>query len=222
MPAVSVLWNIRKYGIIGTAQWMARAALYRAWLYSTPAGRRELRFDELHGVDTDGYISEEDLLLPAGSIHYAPTRPARLIQAVKSIHIEPSQFTFIDIGCGKGRALLVAKKIGFRRTVGVELSSELAQIAERNAPSADIHNANATEFPFPPEDSVVYLYNPFWGEAMHTLAKRLAESVKQTPRTAYVIYLNPFCAEAFDNQNYAPLVFKRNYLAIYQCSPMLQ
>jgi predicted RNA methylase len=43
-----------------------------------------------------------------------------------------AEYTFIDFGCGKGRAALLASEFGFREVVGVELNTKLAEIAQTN------------------------------------------------------------------------------------------
>ena len=67
---------------------------------------------------------------------YQPTEPelfrkmlASLIQA--SPKIDFREFTFIDIGSGKGRALLMAADYPFRRILGIELLPDLHRVARR-------------------------------------------------------------------------------------------
>jgi predicted RNA methylase len=40
--------------------------------------------------------------------------------------------TFVDIGSGKGRALIIAAEYAFKRIIGVEYSPSLATICRRN------------------------------------------------------------------------------------------
>ena len=49
-----------------------------------------------------------------------------------SLAIDASRFTFVDLGCGKGKPLMVAASYGFRRLVGVDISAECIAIARRN------------------------------------------------------------------------------------------
>ena len=58
---------------------------------------------------------------------YAPTMPSALTQALAPLPIQHQDFTFIDIGCGKGRALLIAAQFPFRHLLGVEISTELVK-----------------------------------------------------------------------------------------------
>jgi tRNA G46 methylase TrmB len=64
-------------------------------------------------------------------IHAYHAVPAWLIrETLNSIPLQPNVFAFIDMGSGKGRALLVASEFPFARIVGVEISRELSGIAE--------------------------------------------------------------------------------------------
>jgi SAM-dependent methyltransferase len=63
---------------------------------------------------------------------YAGVPPSTLGPALAALPIKHEEFTFVDIGCGKGRALFIAAEFPFRRIVGAELAVELAQIARAN------------------------------------------------------------------------------------------
>src|SRR5882724_11277495 len=41
-------------------------------------------------------------------------------------------YSFLDVGAGKGRALLLAAELPFRKVIGVELSEDLARVAQKN------------------------------------------------------------------------------------------
>jgi methylase of polypeptide subunit release factors len=58
--------------------------------------------------------------------------PDELANAVASLDVEHKDFTFIDLGSGKGRALVLALSYPFRRVVGVEFALELHRVAEAN------------------------------------------------------------------------------------------
>ena len=58
--------------------------------------------------------------------------PELFREIINSLRIDFREFTFLDIGSGKGRALLLAAEYPFRRIVGVELMPELNSMAEEN------------------------------------------------------------------------------------------
>ena len=51
------------------------------------------------------------------------------MQVTPKINLQ--EFAFIDIGSGKGRALLLASQYPFQRILGIELLAELASRGER-------------------------------------------------------------------------------------------
>ena len=104
---------------------------------------------------------------------------------------------FVDVGCGKGKTLMVAARLGFRSVVGVEFAPELAAIAAANIRKVGIGNAavvegDAAAFTFPDDPLVVYFYNPFSREVMQQVIANLARS--RAPRV-YVVYKNPTYAD---------------------------
>ncbi len=119
---------------------------------------------------------------------------------------EFSQFTFIDIGSGKGRAVLLASEYGFRRIMGVELLPELHRIALENVRALrkpgreakiELLCMDASTFDFPDEPSVVFLFNPLPEGSLRALLAKLQRSVHQNPRPLYVAYANPMLEQAF-------------------------
>jgi SAM-dependent methyltransferase len=151
-------------------------------------------YDELTGCDTSGMIHRRRLGPDAED--YQPVDPGVFRAALAHIEEDFSGFTFIDVGCGKGRALLLAEEYDFRRIIGVEFSHRLATIAAANAAKIgsqriSVMRADARQFHFPPEPLVVFLYNPFSGEIFRSVMQRLA----QHPSALYVVYVNPLHAE---------------------------
>ena len=105
------------------------------------------------------------------AILYLPS-PARVTRwMLDNIGIDHRDFCFVDLGCGKGRVLLVAAEYPFRQIVGVEISAALSEIARKNAAIApprsrkcrdiEIQNADATTFDYPEGNILLHLYHPF-------------------------------------------------------------
>ena len=55
----------------------------------------------------------------------AAIEPARFRKVLASLQIAFHDYTFIDFGSGKGRALLLASEFPFKRIIGLEFSPEL-------------------------------------------------------------------------------------------------
>lgn len=161
-------------------------------------------FDVKHGTDTGRQTQLWNLRIPSpnrrfGS-RYQATNEHVLVDAVHFLQENLHSFTFIDLGCGKGRTLLVASRLGFRRVIGVEFASELVEIARANLAKLGIANAvveyaDAADFHFPDGNIVVYLYNPFSAEVMQGVVNNLRNAHS---RRLYVVYTVPKAAAVFD------------------------
>jgi trans-aconitate methyltransferase len=62
---------------------------------------------------------------------YKATRARYFRKLMKRVHL-PRDGVFVDVGCGKGRILLLAVEHGLNRVVGIEISPTLCKIAEKN------------------------------------------------------------------------------------------
>jgi SAM-dependent methyltransferase len=143
-----------------------------------------------------------------GLLHsaYQPMEPELFREIINSLRIDFREFTFLDIGSGKGRALLLAAEYPFRRIVGVELMPELNSMAEENIrrfasqkrPCGEIRSVceDATEFVFPAAPVVVFLFNPLPEAGLKKLLINLDTSLREYPRATYVIYVNPVFEES--------------------------
>ena len=172
-------------------------------------------FDRLHGTDTSGIVLAKEL--PAHeaardhAICYAGSQPSILRHALSTLP-DIASSCFLDLGCGKGRALLVASELPFASIVGVELSPALAEIARRNAnhlalrypsrPAVRIVEADAGSFPLPAGNLVVYLYHPFGPEVMEKVVAAVEAALSAPGRVVHVIYYNPVAGQCFDNSPY--------------------
>jgi SAM-dependent methyltransferase len=138
-----------------------------------------------------------------GLLHspYQPIEPQLFREIMAALEIDFSEFTFIDIGSGKGRALLLAAEYPFRRVSGIELLPELNSVAEENIRKflgekracGEVHAvcADATEFIFPAESLVVFLFNPLPKAGLKRVIENLEASLREYPRPVYVIYTSP-------------------------------
>lgn len=170
-------------------------------------------FDQEHGVETngdlDGWTYLSDLEIPSSNwIHgnnYAPVEPARFHAILASLELKFEDFTFIDFGSGKGRALLMASEFPFKRIVGIEFSPELHAAAlanlakdrrvERKCDSVEPLCMDFLEFPLPPEPSVLFFFDPCDESVLAKMMAKIAQSVEENPREMYVVYVAPTAAK---------------------------
>ena len=162
-------------------------------------------FDARYGVDTSGLLWGErlDLSSEAGywATGYYGIAPSSFVPMLEELALDWQRFTFIDVGCGKGRALMLALRFPFHRIVGVELAPELAATARRNlqtfqpewrqAVPAEVFATDATTFPLPHEPTLLYLYHPFAAPIMRRFLAHLTASLREHPRELYLLYVNP-------------------------------
>jgi len=161
----------------------------------------DIDFDWEHRVDTtSGTVSWRTRLLGLLSSPYQPIPAEEFREIMNALAIDFTQFTFIDFGSGKGRALLLACGFGFRRIIGIELLPELHRIAQENLRkferkgtvcNIELLCEDATRFAFPAEPTVVFLFNPLPQSSLAILLENIAASLCQLPRALYVAYANP-------------------------------
>jgi len=198
-------------------------------------GRRRSRFGDIdydfdHGVDTTwATISLRTRfreLLSGGQ--YQPSEPELFHQILRALPTSPDGFTFIDLGSGKGRTLLMASDYPFRRIVGVELLAEFEVIARGNIEryrgaqqkcfALESQQGDAREFTFPEEPTVVYLFNPFPEHVLREVLGNLRQSLIASPRPAYVIYHNLEHERTFTDAAWLQAVYRTPQFAIYRAA----
>jgi SAM-dependent methyltransferase len=193
----------------------ARGLLGEAWYFlrdSTPSRRRQrygdIQFDFDHNVNTTaaGVAWWTRLRGLLGGGLYQPTEESLFREMMNALPIAYERFTFIDIGSGKGRALLMAAEYPFRRIVGVELLPELHEIARENVGKVfsdrqrfELLCLDARDYEFPPESSVIYLFNPLHEEGLMQLMRTLSQSLEQSPREVWIVYHNPMLAHVIES-----------------------
>lgn len=166
-------------------------------------------FDVENGVQTSGLIPGR--LLKTGHAHdrhstaYFGVAPSvfralltRWQRTRSSASIEG--FTFLDVGAGMGRAMLLAAEYPFRKVIGIELNPALVRIARRNLriwrhtgrakTRMQIIEGDALVAPFPPGPCLVFLFNPFGESVMRRLLGRIAKTFASRPGQCDLLYVN--------------------------------
>jgi SAM-dependent methyltransferase len=126
-------------------------------------------------------------------------------------------YTFIDYGCGKGRAVVVATEFPFQSVAGIELSATLAATARLNAakiasqfpdrPSVKIVGANVCDFPLPGGKLACFNYHAFGPELLAQIIRKFEAALAGDTSHMFFIYYNPVHFELFD----ASPAFRRFY-----------
>jgi SAM-dependent methyltransferase len=185
-------------------------------------------FDQSHAVNTSGLVPAAHLLtghpndehvtayyavapsiLRALIAHWRETVPPHPIH----------RYTFLDIGAGKGRGLLVASELHFKKIVGIELNPALARIARQNvAQWTAAHAADSTALPLAPIEvleqdaldfilprtpTLIFLFHPFEAPVLTQLLRNIQAQLGTRPKSSPaqsldILYVNAECANVFD------------------------
>ena len=162
-------------------------------------------FDVRFGTQTNGAVMGEQLEGDSPSLYWAPgyhgIAPSVFGEVMTRLALDWSRYTFVDIGCGKGRAVMLAMQFGFRAVTGCELSPSLAAVAQENlrifaalqnpAMPCSIVEQDALEFELPTGPLVLFLFHPFAGPVMRRFLLRLRRALDHEPREVWLVYVHP-------------------------------
>jgi SAM-dependent methyltransferase len=189
-------------------------------------------FDHVYGVDTEGIIH---------GLRYQPTSIKHFELAVRQIPEPLDAWSFVDIGSGKGRAVLLALAYPFRRVIGIELDPGLHTIARANlgryrglrqCREVELLCGDGRKTPLPPGDVVIFFYNSFEGEPFRHLLDHIETSLREAPRRLLLLYSNPVEREAVEGRPAFTRLFEgssshdviwwgNRHLAVYGAGPGL-
>jgi SAM-dependent methyltransferase len=160
---------------------------------------RKEAFDKRFGTDTAAPVLGGSKA--PGAYFYVATTASVIYRILNDLALPRDRFAFVDMGSGKGRALLVASEFPFAKIVGIELSPELNRIAQDNiqrySPATqqctdfELHCMNVVDYKFGTEPLVLFLFDPFGRETLKSVIDNLEASLRDTPREAYVVYVYP-------------------------------
>jgi SAM-dependent methyltransferase len=192
----AVKTSLRHRGAAGTLNRILADPFYRL---------RDWQFDRKYHVRTAGIIYPDRLdiddMHKRSAVQYQPVRLHAFSRIMQALPVNHEEFTFIDIGCGKGRAILLASEFAFRRIVGVELSPGLCKVARENIRTyrsstqrckhLEVSGIDAAQYRVPAEPAILFFYNPFSEEIMRPVLHHLEKSLREHPRRLYVVLYNP-------------------------------
>jgi len=182
--------------------------------------------DRALGIKTSGNvrIRGQTRLGPAQkhAEDYQPTPPEVLADMLEWLGLGYPDFTFIDLGAGKGRVVCLASRYHFKKIIGVELVPELAAQAQNNwntfcaqghdwqrCQNAHIVTEDVAGYLFPQDNLVLYLFNPFDAPIMRALIHNLEQTLQTHPRQVWVLYYRPQHKQLWERSS----AFKRHWEA---------
>ena len=216
---VKFAWGVRYVGYLDTGLiCMAKLAHFASSRFRTDDWFwhfAESRFDKRLGVETVDMVPVEQMDVTEkqklGVIRYEPTPFMEFGYVISRLPISHERYSFIDLGSGKGRALLMATKFRFSQIVGVEFSTALHRTAQGNLEHYRDQDAtqrcrsicaDATTFTFPDNPLVVFMFRPFGADILTRVINNLRRSYEQHPRHMIVVYGNPHHRHLFDESRF--------------------
>lgn len=197
-------------------------------------------FDEIHNTDTSGLVPSGHLATGHPNDEHitayygvAPSILRTLLQRWRDT-IPPHpihSYTFVDIGAGKGRAMLIASELMFKEVIGIELNPAMAATAQLNLdlwkqahtedatapPLAPIHLLleDALDYDFPGTPTLAFLFHPFEAPVLKALLRRIETQFASRTGTFDLLYVNAECADLLDHHP----AFTRLFLGAVAMSP---
>lgn len=182
-----ILYSLRHRGVVSTCS----------------MGLKEWQKERELGIRTFGAHAPDELSIEAdsklGGHLYQPSSSVIFEKAMNLLPFNFEDKVFLDIGSGKGRALILAAEAGFKKVIGVEYASELNDIAHTNIetvrgrfPNTEfvLQEGDALHYDIPEEVDVIYLFNPFDETATSELLKKVKPAFERR-KPLFLIYVHP-------------------------------
>ena len=176
----------------------------------------DLSFDRRYGTETRAVVEREllghGLENRAHAVAYQPTKERPFLSLLQRLALPPAS-TFVDVGCGKGRVLLLAAQHhAFTRVVGIDFSRTLCERARENITifrtkvplhvPIEVIEADITRYAFAGDENVFFLYNPFDATILQGFLERVRESHATNPRSIWLIYSVPVHAAVLEASDF--------------------
>ncbi|MBS1754019.1 MAG: class I SAM-dependent methyltransferase [Ferruginibacter sp.] len=187
--------------------WNFKIAWYMIW--------QEINGEKKYGIHTTGADELKQLeKLGIDTSHatlYMPVSYSLLEEIFEQLPALPRTH-FVDIGCGKGRALCVAAYYGFKNVTGIDFSKKLCEDATSNLALTQIKipslqyqviNNDAFYFEIPGNADCIFLFNPFDEIIMSAVVKNIKKSLQRNHKTVNIVYVNPLHKTYFLNAGFA-------------------
>jgi len=183
--------------------------------------KQEIRGEKKYALNTSTPIELAILTIDGDtskSSRYEAVNFFILEALLEKIRTLTKEKTFTDLGCGKGRAMVVAAHYGFTHLKGIDFAKEVCDEAEDNLTAVQkkypaikykIICDNVLNYAINKNECVFFLFNPFNDEIIHQFLEKIESSLDQFPRTIYILYVSPRHIEKFFEFEYEPVFRKR-------------
>ncbi|MCB9190454.1 MAG: class I SAM-dependent methyltransferase [Flavobacteriales bacterium] len=199
---------------------------HRGLMNTCSMGLKEWQKERELGIRTFGAHAPDELSIEAdsklGGHLYQPSSSIIFEKAMNTLPFNFQDKVFLDIGSGKGRALILAAEAGFRKVIGVEYASELNDMAHTNIetvrqrfPNTEfvLTEGDALAYDFPEEIDVIYLFNPFDEEATRGLLRKV-KPVFEREKRIDLVYVHPIHCQVLQQELGEPISVIQNLKGI--------
>jgi SAM-dependent methyltransferase len=192
--------------------------------------RQHERFDTKYLIDTQMPVAVADLETTAPGAKFANRYQGSpvvvLHRIIRRLKVDRQRFTFIDLGSGKGRVLLIAAQYPFKSVIGIEFSKTLHDIALTNIQkfssagaiytSVTSINCDAGDFDFSEiGNKIVFCYNSFAADLMIRVLDNLNAPTHKPGETIFA-YLGGIPSAVSQKLNSFPIIDKGECLTEFR------
>ena len=183
----------------------------------------EIKGEKKYNIDTTGHNNLDHVIREGKDIVHAtiymPISFTVLEAGFEWLKNQPKKH-FVDIGCGKGRAMAVALAYGFEKITGIDFSQRLILVAQKNMDMAmgkfghkpiSLLCEDAKDYIIPDDADCIFLFNPFDEFIMHHVVQNISKSLVKQPRNLTVLYANPLYKERFVQYGFQERVHIKKY-----------
>jgi SAM-dependent methyltransferase len=154
-----------------------------------------------------------------GHQRYEPVGHFTFNRMMKKIDWNFRESTFLDFGCGKGAAIILASRYGFRKYIGVEYDPGLVIDCKANLQKfvtrsgreirSEIICCDAALYTIPDDVNVFFFFNPFESSLLELVLQNIEESLKACKRDILLLYFNALHKDSIEKYGYSP-VYSQN------------
>jgi hypothetical protein len=158
-----------------------------AKLHAIPPDERDAWIDARFGFDPPPPDNE----LPRGGVPYLPVAVDAITEIVREVPLRSTD-TFVDIGCGLGRVVILGHLLTGATGIGVDVQSHLVARAKETAATLKLDRvsfitANAADVEV--DGTVYFMYAPCNGALLARVMERMAAVAKRHPITVCTVDL---------------------------------
>ena len=175
--------------------------------------KEDILFDVIHRTNTAMPVGQTRLF--GSTQHKNQNRyVASTFQVLHSVldfaasQVDITQCGFVDLGSGKGKALIAATKYSFGSIKGIDTSELMHQVATKNLKKLELDghvqllHQSATHPQLLPHERVIYFFNSFTGDILDQCLQAMSAAPREGK--GLLIYVNP--TEDAHIQQYFPLI----------------